>query len=280
MRVQFWGVRGAIATPGHAYLRYGGNTCCTAITGAQGELVVIDAGTGFCQLGDALMHSPFGRGQGEMVLLISHTHWDHLLGLPFPGIIHQPGNRFIICGPDSARGSLETICNGLLSPTYSPVYSLANMGGEQIFHAMTTDPFHVGGLTIRAWPLPYDEATSIQVYRIEEGTQSLVYITDINYTSSDLMDEAAAYAHKATLLIHSAPYMRNEPIQRYGFCHVEDALYVALQAHVSNLLLFQHAPTRTDDQMDALVAHYRGLLDGQQVPLHLDAARERLVLEL
>ncbi len=280
MKVRFWGVRGAIATPGTDYLRYGGNTCCTAITGAQGELVVIDAGTGFCQLGDALVHGPFGQGQGEMVLLISHTHWDHLLGLPFPGIIHQPGNRFIICGPDSARGSLETICNGLLSPTYSPVYSLANVGGEQIFQALTSDPFRAGGLTIRAWPLAYDEATSIRLYRIEEGTQSLVYITDINYTSPELMDEAATFAYGATLLVHSAPYMRNEPIQRYGFCHVEDALYVALQAHVSRLLLFYHAPTRTDDQLDTLLAHYRALLASQQATLHLDVAREGLVITL
>jgi phosphoribosyl 1,2-cyclic phosphodiesterase len=280
MRVQFWGVRGAVPTPGVEYLRYGGNTCCTAVWGAQGELVVLDAGTGFCQLGDALVDGPFGQGQGEMLLLLSHTHLDHILGFPFPAMIHCPGNLFTIYGPDSAQGSLATVCNGLLSPAYSPVYSLENIGARQIFHTINTQPFQVGGLTIRAWPFSHGDQMSIWAYRITEGARSLVYITDVRYASAQLRTDALALFADADLLIHSAPYMRDESIQDRSHCHIEDALDLAQAAGVRSLMLFHHAPFRTDDQMDALLEHYRTLLAQQQSPLYLDAAREGPVIDV
>lgn len=280
MKLQFWGVRGAVPTPGAEYLRYGGNTCCTAVWGARGELVVIDAGTGFCQLGDFLLDGPFGRGQGEMVLLLSHTHWDHILGFPFPAIIHQPGNCFVIYGPDSTRGSLETVYDGILSPVYSPVYGLANVSARQVFRTIDVAPFSVGDLTIRAWPFPHDSHTAIWAYRIEENGHSLVYITDVRYSNELAWQEAADFVHGADVLIHSAPYMRAEPVQDYGHCRVEDAINLALLAEVRKLLLFHHAPTRTDDQMDALLELYRTRLENDHAPLILDAAREGAVLEV
>ena len=109
MKVRFWGVRGYVPTPNAAMLRYGGNTCCTAVTGDHGELVILDTGTGFCLLGDELMQGEFGRGRGSLTLLISHTYWDHILGLPFPGVVHIPGNRLDIYGPESTRGSLQMV---------------------------------------------------------------------------------------------------------------------------------------------------------------------------
>ncbi len=280
MRVQFWGVRGAVPTPSIEYLRYGGNTCCTAVSGAQGELVVLDAGTGFCQLGDALVSGPFGQGQGEMVLLLSHTHLDHILGFPFPGMIHCPGNLFHIYGPDSTRGSLTAVCNGLLSPAYSPVYSLENISARQAFHTINTQPFQAGGLTIRAWPFPHGEHMSIWAYRITEGDHSLVYITDVRYTSEQIRTDAIALFADADLLIHSAPYMRDESVQNHSHCCVEDAIDLAQAAGVRSLMLFHHAPGRTDDQIDTLLAHYRTLLAQQQSPLHLEAAREGPVIEV
>lgn len=280
MKVQFWGVRGAVPTPGVEYLRYGGNTCCAAITGTHGELVVIDAGTGFCQLGDALDAGPFGQGEGEMLLLLSHTHWDHILGFPFPAMIHRPGNRFIIYGPDSIRGSLEAVCNGLLSPAYSPVYGLANIGAQQVFHTIDTNPFRYGDLTIRAVPFPHGDHISVWAYRIEEGERSLVYVTDVRYLSEETRTAAVGFIRDTDLLIHSAPYMRDEVTQDRSHCRIEDVIELALEAQARKLLLFHHAPSRTDDQMDALLAHYRMLLVVRQAPLHLDAAREGPVIEV
>lgn len=278
MKVEFWGVRGYVPTPGAAYLRYGGNTCCIAVTGSAGELVVLDTGTGFCQLGDELMHGPFRQGTGALTLLISHTYWDHLLGLPFPGVVHMPGNQLHIYGPDSTRGSLELVYDGMLSPVYSPVYGLANIGATHTFQPITTEPLPVGGLTISALPLSQRMHSPIWAYRIAEGDRSLVYITDVRYIDDQIWRRAVGFASKANLLIHSAPYTRLEHVQDYGHSRVEDAIELALEAQAERLYLFHHAPTRTDDQLDAIVAHYRDELASNADPLSLFAAAEREVV--
>ncbi|RRR70085.1 MAG: MBL fold metallo-hydrolase [Candidatus Viridilinea halotolerans] len=274
MRIAFWGVRGYVPTPGAEYLRYGGNTCCVALHGSNGELVALDSGTGFCQFGDRLMRAAFGQGRGELTLLISHTYWDHILGLPFPGVVHVPGNHLHIYGPDSTRGSLEMVYDGILSPVYSPVYGLANIGATHNFVPITTEPIQVGSLTIRAMPLSQRLNSPIWAYRIEEGDQSLVYITDVRYSNDIIWRQAVGFAKHADLLIHSAPYTREEHVEDYGHSRVEDAIELALEAKVQRLYLFHHAPTRTDAQLDAILAHYRAELAAAGHPLILDAARE------
>ncbi len=275
MDIQFWGVRGYVPTPSPEYLRYGGNTCCTSVTGSRGELIVIDAGTGFCQFGDALLEGPFGRGEGEMIALISQTHWDHILGLPFPAVVHVPGNHLTIYGPDSTRGSLGIIYDGVLSPVYSPVYGLANIGATHDFRSITSEPFSVGGLTVQALPCSHqDDTSSIWSYRIDEGDSSIVYFADMRYANAQMFNDAADFARGADMLIHSAPYTRAESMRDSAHSRVEDAIEVALRAEVRQLFLFHHAPSRTDDQLDELLAHYRAELAAQQSPLILEAAQE------
>ncbi len=281
MKLQFGGVRGFVPTPGREYLRYGGNTCCTAVRGAGNELVVIDAGTGFCQLADTLLDGPLGQGRGEMVLLISHTHWDHILGLPFPAVVHLPGNRLTIYGPNSTRGSLEMVYDGLLSPAYSPVYGLAHIGATHTFHAVNAEPFAIGGLQVRAEPFVNDDPNSaIWAYRIEEGQHSLAYITDLRYADDQVMRRAVEFVRGVDVLIHSAPYLRREAVKDYGHCRVEDAIELALQAEVQTLFLFHHAPDRTDDQLDALLAEQRARLTELRATLQLEAAREGPVIDI
>jgi phosphoribosyl 1,2-cyclic phosphodiesterase len=280
MKLQFWGVRGYVPTPGAEYLRYGGNTCCVLICGADGELLVIDTGTGFCQLGDTLLQREFRHGRGELTLLITHTYWDHILGLPFPGLVHTPGNRLRIYGPDNARGSLELTYDGMLSPVYSPVYGLAHIGATHSFQPVSTEPFQVGRLTVRALPLSRRKHSPIWAYRVEEGDQALVYITDVRYIDDQIWNKALGFAAGAQILIHSAPYTRDEHVEDYGHSRVEDAIELAAEAGVGRLFLYHHAPTRTDEQLDALVARYRADLAEAGVSLRLDAAQEGLLLEV
>jgi phosphoribosyl 1,2-cyclic phosphodiesterase len=274
MKLQFWGVRGYVPTPGADYLRYGGNTCCTLLCGENGELLVLDTGTGFCQLGDTLMQREFRQGRGELTLLISHTYWDHILGLPFPGIVHTPGNQLHIYGPDSTRGSLEMTYDGMLSPVYSPVYGLAHIGATHSFQPISTEPFQVGGLTVRALPLSRRLHSPIWAYRVEERGRAVVYITDVRYTDDRIWNQAVEFARDAQLLVHSAPYTRGEQVQDYGHSRVEDAIDLALEARVNRLFLYHHAPTRTDKQLDGLVEQYRADLAGGGHTLKLFAARE------
>src|SRR5688572_1671274 len=107
MLVRFWGTRGSIATPGPGTLRYGGNTACVEVRSAAGTLVVLDGGTGLRGLGQALARG--GRPlRGH--LLISHTHWDHIQGIPFFAPLFVPGDEWDIYGPHGlAEGLREAL---------------------------------------------------------------------------------------------------------------------------------------------------------------------------
>lgn len=280
MKAQFWGVRGYVPTPGAAFLRYGGNTCCVSVRGAGGELLALDSGTGFCQLGAALMDAGFRYGRGELTVLITHTYWDHFLGLPFPGMVHIPGNRLRIYGPDSARGSLEMIYDNMLAPAYSPVFGLAHIAATHSFHPISDEPFKLGRLTVRAMPLSQRARLPIWAYRVEESGRALVYITDACYADEAIWRAAVRFARDAAALIHSAPYLRGEISCDPGHSRVEDAIELALEAGVRRLYLYHHAPTRTDDELDALVARCRGELAASGRRLELEAAREGGVVEV
>ena len=95
MRIQFWGTRGSIATPGPETLRYGGNTPCTAVWTDDGSLIIFDCGTGARKLGLSLAKS----GPLRAHLFIGHTHADHIQGLPFFVPAFLPGSHLTIYGP-------------------------------------------------------------------------------------------------------------------------------------------------------------------------------------
>src|SRR5436190_16203214 len=85
MRVTLWGTRGSLATPGPETARYGGNTSCVAVRGADGTVLVLDAGTGIRRLGAAL-----SRTLRRVDLLLTHLHMDHLQGLGFFAPLYNP----------------------------------------------------------------------------------------------------------------------------------------------------------------------------------------------
>jgi len=70
--VRFWGTRGSIPTPGPHTARYGGNTACVSVSGSDGRLVILDAGSGLRPLGHELMVRRNGAIEAD--ILLSHTH--------------------------------------------------------------------------------------------------------------------------------------------------------------------------------------------------------------
>ncbi|MGD8627120.1 MAG: MBL fold metallo-hydrolase, partial [Anaerolineae bacterium] len=96
MKVRFWGVRGSIPVPGPDTVRFGGNTPCVEIATVDREVLIIDAGTGIRLLGLDLIQRPMDRLVA--VLLFSHTHWDHIQGLPFFSPARMRQNRLVILG--------------------------------------------------------------------------------------------------------------------------------------------------------------------------------------
>ena len=280
MRIRFWGVRGAIASPGPKTLRYGGNTACVAIESEAGDLIVLDAGSGFCPLGDELMRGPFGRGQGEMTLLLSHTHMDHLLGFPFATPVHIPGNRFTVYGPAASRKGLEELHEGLVAPAYSPVYTLDNIGSNLDFHSIPPTPFEIGTVHVEARRFPHGIGNYSWGFKLTEAGKSLAYISDVEYRRGTIPPKDVAFVKGMDLLIHDAYYTQKDYAPDWGHSRIQDAILLAEYADVDRLMLFHHAPKRSDAEIDALVADYRRELHQRGVSLRLDAAYEGMTVQL
>jgi phosphoribosyl 1,2-cyclic phosphodiesterase len=266
MIATFWGVRGSVPAPGPEMNRYGGNTSCVELRVSSGALFLIDMGTGAISVGKTLMAGPFGKGQGEAHLFLSHAHWDHIQGFPFFAPVFVPGNKFTVHGPGRSSTMLEGILEGQMNPHFSPLYTMRNLGATIEVHAVdgaSEDPsFEVAGVHVRARLNPHGPTQAL-AYRFEDKGRSLVYASDAGYPPSGPSDEVRALYRGADVLIHDCTYSPEDRAQRIsrGFSSIIDAADAALQAGVKKLVMFHYDQDYSDDVVDALYEHTRRLLD-------------------
>ena len=110
---------------------YGGNTPCIEVRHGNTQLIV-DAGSGIRSLGYELMNGPCGKGQGEVHLLFTHFHWDHLMGLPFFTPIFVPGNTIHVY---AVQPEIQDIFKTVFRKPYFPV-SLEGLGATIEYHVI------------------------------------------------------------------------------------------------------------------------------------------------
>ena len=139
MRVRFWGTRGSLAKPGPATVRYGGNTSCVEVRTADGTLIILDCGTGAHGLGQAIMTEEPQPVRGH--LLITHTHWDHIQGLPFFAPLFVLGNIWDIYAPGGLGKRLEETLAGQMEYAYFPV-TLEQLGATAVKHLIAAIDGH------------------------------------------------------------------------------------------------------------------------------------------
>ncbi len=306
MRVKFWGVRGSIPVPGRATSRYGGNTSCVEVRPKGAAPIIIDAGTGLRRLGKSLMEEAFGDGRGETSILISHTHWDHVQGLPFFSPAYRAGNKIQIYARQRDM-HLEAVFSQQNNSPYFPV-PLSSLEATMSFHELVEGTqFQIGRAKVSCTRLNHPWIA--MAYRIEVDGAVVVYcadtapFTDILFgrefivkapsldepLPADVVEELAhmragvvELARGADLLIYDTQFTKAEYLQRphWGHSHPDDAIQIARDAGAKQLCLFHHAPMRTDDENDQILAAYRTVAAHGDQPLALVSAYEGLEIPL
>jgi CheY-like chemotaxis protein len=283
MDIRFWGTRGSLAKPGRTTLRYGGNTSCVEVRGADGTLIVLDCGTGAHGLGQALL----SRGVPcDGHLMISHTHWDHIQGFPFFAPLFVSGNTWDIYAPGALGRQLERTLAGQMEYNYFPV-TLAQLGATIRFHDIAEGEFAVGGVRVTTQYLNHPALTL--GYRLQSGGNAVVYSVDHEPHASNpaARAEGEPPRHKedqrhvdfladADLIIHDSQYTIAEYPQKTGWGHTpaEWAVDYAVAARAKRLALTHHDPLRDDEAVDSVVEMCRRRASAAGSGLQVFAASE------
>jgi len=280
MEVRIWGCRGSVAAPGADTVKYGGNTSCVEVRLESGHALVLDAGTGMRPLGVAMEQDP----PGELHILLTHLHLDHLQGLGFFRPLFQPDLEVHLWGPSSPVENLERRIAMYLSPPLFPVH-LDDVPSNLTFHDAPETAVTIGSATVRAAKVLHQGPTV--GYRIEENGRTLVYMPDHEpslggevRTTPPTWMSGHDIACGADVLLHDAQYRDHEYIDHVGWGHssIGDAMAFAEKCDVDQMVLFHHDPYHTDDELEALLADALTRCNGSDPSVCL--AYEGMTIEL
>ena len=270
-------MRGSIPTPGLTTVRYGGNTSCVEVR-VGGEIILLDAGTGLRALGRSLL-SEFKGQPLNLTMLLTHTHWDHIQGLPFFGPIYNSRCRLRILGCEGTRKGLVNALTGQMESTYFPV-PFNKLPSNIEIEELKNFNFNIGPVCVRA--MRANHPGLCVGYRLFSSDSLIAFFPDAEPRTGGKDREMIEFLRDVNLLILDSQYDSAEYQQHLGWGHgcVDDSVALALQAGVKQLSLFHHDPDHDDKRIDGLVKHARRLVAKQRVKLRVDAAREGMTIVL
>ncbi len=272
MRVHFCGVRGSTPAPGAQFARYGGHTSCLAVVrdDASAPSLILDSGTGIRAVTDLLGGAPFAG-----TILYSHLHWDHFTGLPFFAGADDDRARADVRIPaplEPEGGDAEAVLARAMSPPHFPI-TPSELRGDWTFEAIEPGEYEYEGFGVLALEIPHRGGRAYG-YRISDDHSTLTYMPDHCPTSLGDGDDGWGAYHPAALelardadaLVHDATLLAGELAAKARFGHAagEYAVGLGQRAHVGKVVLFHHAPDRTDDELDALAESLPSVIVARQ----------------
>jgi len=278
VRVAFHGVRGSTPVAGPGYGRYGGHSSCVTVESEGEAPLVLDLGTGFSTYGCRV------EGEFHGSVLLTHLHWDHVMGLPFFVPLHQAESTLLVYGPRQTEGSLSQAFEDLMRPPYFPIRP-QELPGKVDFVDVSEDDFPLGQAKVRSRWVRHNGPTL--GFRVELGGTTIAYIPDHGQGCSHgdpddyVPDAVLELCDGVDLLIHDAQHTLEEyrSHRHWGHSTPNYAVRVAREAGAARLVLFHHDPRHTDDIIDDIARdalEYSRNLGGADVI----AAQEGLVLHI
>jgi phosphoribosyl 1,2-cyclic phosphodiesterase len=253
MRVTLFGTRGSVPAPGPDTARHGGNTPSVEVRGADGTLLVLDAGTGIRCLGAQLPPD-----LARIDILLTHLHMDHIQGLGFFGPLYRPDVAVHIWGPASSTLPLDVRLSRYLSPPLFPVHlrDLPNI----TCHEVPRPTFEIGALRIETALVCHPNPTV--GYRIEEQGRAIAYLPDhepaLCLDNGEWLEpewtSGFALAAGADLLIHDAQFTDQEYARCIGWGHsaYRHTFEFAKCVGAKEVVLFHHDPGHDDATLERL----------------------------
>ncbi len=292
--VTFRGVRGGHPVPGPETVRYGGNTTCIEVRAGK-HIIIIDAGSGIIPLGDLLLNETEEDEKLTILLLLTHTHNDHIEGFPFFRPAYQPTTTLNIFGPKLFPNDLEDILKrSMMSPRF-PIsldelpceWRIGFIRNQEMLILTEPDDMPQAYHTVRdALELPPDTVkitslrssshpNGVMFFRIEYRGKSMVCATDTeSYIGGD--QRLVNFARSTDLLIHDAEYTDEEYLafQSWGHSTWRMACDIAAQAGITRMALTHHHDRHDDDFVDRMEDAAKAMMPGAFF------AREGMTVEL
>ena len=299
MQITFWGVRGSYPVPGAATVRYGGQTSCVESRATSGECLIVDAGTGMRALGNKLIRET--QQPMHYHVLLSHVHWDHIQGLPFFSPAYVPGTKISVYALLTAADELNEVIGGITRHEFFPMPLEAVPANFEFHQVEPGVDFTIGGAHVL--PIALNHPFGSVGYRIECDGSSWAYVADtapfdlvlhkqhflkgVEPLSED--DKLALSAMRDALIkrlegvdtvVYDTHFLPEEysKFPHYGHSTPDQALEICQAAKVRRLVLYHHAPSHTDEQMDKIAAEY--LAKGANVGIEVLTSFEGMTLPI
>jgi len=264
LRIHLCGVRGSTPAPGIDFMRYGGHTSCLALahSGAAEPTLILDAGVGLQTASSLFAGAPFTG-----TILLTHLHWDHVLGLPFFAAGDRADARATVLLPEQ-DGELTPagVLAQVMSPPYFPIEP-TELQGDWTFSAIVPGEQRVEGFEVLAREIPHKGGRTFG-YRVSDGHSTLAYMPDHCPTAlgpgedgfGEYHPAALELAYGADVLVHDAQLFPEELASdaRFGHAVADYGVELGRRTGARSVVLFHHRQDRTDEALDGLAQRFRG----------------------
>ncbi len=301
LEIVFWGVRGSLPVSNDSVSRYGGNTSCVEVIADNGTRIVFDGGSGIYPLGNKYLQDGFPE---KLAVFITHSHWDHIQGLPFFAPAYIPGNKISFYGCHQGALPFSDVLKKQMESPFFPI-ELSKWSEETEIKSIGETKIDFGGVCIESAYVDHPGMTF--GFKLTYKGKKIVYVPDNelfanfpqdrifvkNYVRDAATDIETVILeeHKkkffdligsADVLIHDAQYTPDEYQTRLGWGHssFDVTVRAALYADVKHLVLFHYDPSRTDDSIDEILKLSEKIILSEGGALKVSAASEHLVVKL